>query len=81
MGVRCAPGLPGLRFEQAFCSCAVREIGVKYSLDAGELCNEWVAFSKQHNECAMDAESTEIWENQVTEKSHLGTMIVVWEPD
>ena len=44
----------------------MREIGLKYGLGAGELCNEWVAFSKQHDDCDMNAESVERWENQVT---------------
>ena len=48
------------------CTSAVREIGLQHALDAGELCNEWVAFSKQHNDCDMDTESLDRWENQVS---------------
>jgi len=43
----------------------VREIALKYGLGAAELCNEWVAFSKQHDDCDMNAESVERWENQL----------------
>ena len=39
---------------------------MQYALDAAELCNEWVAFSKQHNDCDMDIESLDRWENQVS---------------
>ena len=49
-----------------YCTSAVREIGLQHALDAGELCNEWVAFSKQHNDCDMDTESLDRWENQVS---------------
>ena len=48
------------------CTSAVREIGLQYALDAAELCNKWVAFSKQHNDCDMDIESLDRWENQVS---------------
>ena len=44
----------------------MKEIGLQYALDAGELCNEWVAFSKQHNDCDMDTESLDRWESQVS---------------
>ena len=87
----------GCSLTRHFCSHAVREIGLKYGLGAGELCNEWVAFSKQHDDCDMNAESVERWENQVTK--HLIKLVtkhshsmwsgnqtsdlfcVFWEPD
>ena len=44
---------------------AVREVGIKHHLSASDLCNGWVAFSTQHDSCALREDTLDQWEAQV----------------
>ena len=42
---------------------AVQEVGHQYQLDAAELCDEWVAYSKKNNDCDLNSENVDKFEN------------------
>ena len=48
---------------------SVQEIGHQYHLDANQLCDEWVAYSAQNNDCELAEENIEKWENTLHVKS------------
>ena len=45
------------------------DISREYSLDPSNLCNEWVAFSTQNNDCNLDSENLERFEASLRTKS------------
>lgn len=48
---------------------SVQEIGRQYHLDANQLCNEWVAYSAQNDDCELVEENIEKWESTLHVKS------------
>ena len=48
---------------------SVQEIGRQYDLDANKLCNEWVAYSAQNDDCELVEENIEKWESTLHVKS------------
>ena len=47
----------------------VQDVGRQYHFDAAQLCNEWVAYAAAHNDCELEVENIEKWENTLHVKS------------
>ena len=47
----------------------MQEVGHDHHLDAAELCNEWVAYSAQNDDCDLNTENIDKFENLLHVKS------------
>ena len=41
------------------------EVGGRFGFSPGELCDQWVAYSTQQQDCALELEALEKWEAQL----------------
>ena len=66
--IHCTSTSPGHYLEIISCS-TVQDIGHQYHFKANELCEEWVAYTAQNNDCELVEENIEKWENMLHVKS------------